>query len=308
MFKWPGGPSPRAPEHELADYAELVCWEQGNTSATALVRDLDRLSENEYSDGVLEEEETPKYVEDAYLEIERRMRACSGGYPFVLGKSGDTLHTNSSIDNSRSSIYKYLLLATRLNMNHNKCHASLDGTRLLEELAAETSQEYFGHRAESLVFGAIAGAPSFQARVNALCCKIGEGDGYIDRANTKSNVKDGKLDVVVWKHFSDELAGKLVAFGQCKTGTNYKETLIHLQPDTFCKKWIQSPLVTTPVRMFFLAEALPQGRWYDYASDAGVLFDRCRIVDFSNKVSKDTQQKVENWTAAAAKATGLQYP
>ena len=308
MFKWPGGPSPRAPEHELADYAELVCWEQGHTSATALIRDLDRLDENDYSDGVLEEEETPKYVEDAYLEIERRMRACGRGYPFDLGRNGDTLYTNASINNRRSAIYKYLLLATRLNMSRNNFHAGLNGTRLLEELAAETSQEYFGHRAESLVFGAVAGAPSFQARVNALCCKIGEGDGYIDRANTRSSVQDGKLDIVVWKHFSDELAGKLIAFGQCKTGTNYKETLTQLQPDSFCKKWIQSPLAMTPVRMFFLAEALPQGRWYDYASDTGVLFDRCRIVDFSHRVSKYTWEKVEDWTAAAAKSTGLQYP
>ena len=25
MFKWPGLPSPRAPAHEVADFAELVC-------------------------------------------------------------------------------------------------------------------------------------------------------------------------------------------------------------------------------------------------------------------------------------------
>lgn len=32
MFKWPGLPSPRAPAHEVADFAELVCWRDGGTS------------------------------------------------------------------------------------------------------------------------------------------------------------------------------------------------------------------------------------------------------------------------------------
>ena len=117
--------------------------------------------------------------------------------------------------------------------------------------------------------------------------------------------KDGRLDVVVWKHFSDRLAGKLVAFGQCKTGTDYQNTLTQLQPDSFCKKWMRSFPALTPVRMFFVAEALPQGTWYNYVADSGLLFDRCRIVDFSNQVSPQVSARVEAWTAAAARATGL---
>ena len=109
----------------------------------------------------------------------------------------------------------------------------------------------------------------------------------------------------MWKHFSDGLAGKAIAFGQCKTGTNYKDTLTQLQPDSFCRKWMQSPPAMTPMRMFFIAEALPKGRWYNFTSDAGVLFDRCRIVDFSSQVSQDISAKIEGWTAAAASATGL---
>ena len=36
MFKWPSVPSVYAPRHELADFAELLCWQQGDTSATDL--------------------------------------------------------------------------------------------------------------------------------------------------------------------------------------------------------------------------------------------------------------------------------
>ena len=308
MFKWPGVPSPRAPEHELADYAELVCWQQRNTSATALTQDLGRLAENEYSDGVPEEDEIPKDVENAYLEIERRISACGGGYPFVLGDNGDTLHTDPEANGSKSAVYKYLLLATRLNMDTNRCHAGIDGTHLLEKLSAETCRDYFGHRAESMVFGTSDEAPGFQQKIDDLCKKLREGDGYRNRVLQHRKTKDGKLDVVVWKHFSDKLAGKLIAFGQCKTGTNYKDTLTQLQPDSFCRKWMQSFPSNVPVRMFFVAEALPQNDWYNLASDAGLLFDRCRIVDFSSEVGKGLANEIKGWTAAAAQTTGLQFP
>ena len=118
-------------------------------------------------------------------------------------------------------------------------------------------------------------------------------------------MRDGKLDVVVWKHFTDGLAGKLIAFGQCKTGTSYRDSLTQLQPDSFCRKWLRSPLVLTPVRMFFVSEALPRSLWRNDSIDAGLLFDRCRIVDFCDNVSRDVLVKVTTWTAAAAKATEL---
>lgn len=305
MFKWPGVPSPLAPQHELADFAELNCWQQGRTSATALVHALGRVAENEYSSGVPEEEDIPYYVENAYQEIERRIEICKDGYPFAIGDRGDTLYDVPAIDNVKCAIYKYLLLATRLKMDSNRCHAGIDGTVLLEELSSETGREYFGDRAESMVFGTAAGAVGFPEKVDDLCRKIMEGDGYASRGDKRGNEKDGKLDVVVWQPFSDGLAGKLIAFGQCKTGTNYKNALTQLQPDSFCRKWMLSSPAVTPLRMFFVAEALPQGSWYNFASDAGVLFDRCRIVDFSNHVGQDVSEKVHAWTTAAAKAAEL---
>ena len=325
MFKWPGTPSSRPPEHELADYAELVCWEQGSTSMNTLSADLGRLEENDYSGGVSEEEDTldlgrldakdysggvpeeekvPQIVEEAYLEIERRKEACRDGYPFIVGEQGYTLYDSQESENHKHIIYKYLLLATRLNMNDNREHADIDGSLLLEKLAAEAARDYLGARAESIVFGT-AGGSDFQGKINDLCKRIKEGDGYVNRNEAPPNERDGKLDVVAWKHFADRLPGKLIAFGQCKTGTNYKDTLTQLQPDSFCKKWLRSPLVLTPMRMFFVAEALSRSRWANTSYDAGLLFDRCRIVDFCGGISGDVLKKVTTWTEAAAKGNEL---
>lgn len=110
---------------------------------------------------------------------------------------------------------------------------------------------------------------------------------------------------MVWKHFTDRLPGKLIAFGQCKTGTHYRDTLTQLQPDSFCRKWFRSSPAVVPVRMFFVAEALSRSNWYDTASDAGLLFDRCRIVDFCDNVQMTVLARMKGWTAAAARATTL---
>ena len=304
MFKLPGTPSPLASTHELADYAEWVCWRDKGTSTTALLQDLGRLDENDYTDGVPEEEETPKSVEEAFMEIERRSNACRDGYPFALGRTGITLLSDQESENHKHIIYKYLLLATRMNMTRNRRHADMDGTLLFEELAAEVGRSYFGARAEKFIFGTAAAASDFPSKVNQLCKQMQERVRFRNRRQTRSNARDGKLDVVVWIPFADNLPGKFIAFGQCKTGTHYRDTLTQLQPDSFCNKWLDPPLVPTPKRMFFVAEALPQiwSSRYDDASDAGLLFDRCRIVDYCDDVSAEILAKVKAWTEAAAAA------
>ena len=305
MFKLPMPPSSRSPEHELADYAELVCWREQLISMTGLSKQLGRLGENDYTDGVPEEEEIDEVVKAAYVEIERRSVACRKGYPFNITRQGHTLHTDHDAKNRRHIIYKYLLLATRLNMKNNRHHANIDGTLLFEELAAEAARKYLGDRAESLVFGTAAEPTDFPGKVNALCKKLREGVGFKNPDEAPPNEKDGKLDIVVWKHFTDGLPGKLIAFGQCKTGTNYKDTLNQLHPDSFCKKWMKSSPILNPMRMFFVSEALSRSRWNTASYDAGVMFDRCRIIDFCDDINSEVWEKVKIWTRAAARSEGL---
>lgn len=301
MFKWPTPPSPRAHKHELADFAELICWKDNGTSATALSRSLARLEENDYSGGVPEEEELDARVEQAYMEIERRQEVCGDSYPFTIGNQGLTLQASQETGNPRHVIYKYLLLATRLNMNNHQNHANIDGTKIFEELSAEVAKEYLGTRAQSVVFGAAAGSAGFPEKVDYLCSLLGEGGGFIGRNVEDTDAKDGKLDVVAWTPFKDGLPGKLIGFGQCKTGTYWEDSVTQLQPSAFREKWLSSALFVPPVRMFFIAEDLassPKRR--GVAIDAGLLFDRCRIVDFCDGVDSDVMTKIQEWTEAAA--------
>lgn len=298
-FKLPGTPSPHSTAYELADYAEWVCWRDDTSSVTQLLKDLGRLAENDYSDGVPEEEPINQVVEEAFSEIERRVEACRGGYPFALGNEGYTLLPNGNGEPGKEIIYKYLLLATRLNMTRNRRHADMDGTSLFESLAAEAGQSYFGARSQVLIFGTSAKGPGFSTKIDALCEQMLEGGGFVNRDEVPPDEQDGGLDVVVWKPFADKLPGKLIGFGQCKTGTHYRNTLTSLQPSSFCDNWLHTAPTVPPVRMFFVAEALPRYNWNSTARKAGLIFDRCRIVDYSDDISAEILEKVAVWTAAA---------
>ena len=307
MFKWPTPPTDSAPRHELADFIELFCWQQGNTSATDLSRLLGRLAENDYSDGVPEEEEMDWRIEDAFREIERRQEVCSGGYPFEFVNGEHTIRVTNNHSEPVQYIYKYLLLCTRLNMASSRLHVGIDGTQLFEELSAQVARTYFGERAKSIVFGTAAGGTGFREKVDSLCLSLGEGGGFADRPTRRRRARDGKLDVVVWKPFADGLAGKLIGFGQCKTGTHYKDSLTELQPEGFIKKWIRESMIVPPLRMFFISEALAttSSERFEDSVDAGLLFDRCRIVDFCDGVDEEVMATVREWTAAAASANDL---
>ena len=269
---------------------------------------LGRIDETIMQTETPEEEEADTIVAEACAEAQRRSESCRDGYPFVIAREGRTLRLAYDGENKKHIIYKYLLLATRLNMNNNKVHANLDGTQIFEELAAEAARSYLGDRAEGFVFGTASQGHNFPARVNELCHQLREGGEFVNRNYAPPTEKDGKLDIVAWKPFSDLLPGKLTAFGQCKTGTNYRDTLAQLRPDTFCTKWMRDQIIPTPVRVFFVAEALLQSGWYNIVADSGLLFDRCRIVDFCDGINRDTLDKVTSWTTAAATASGLPAP
>ena len=303
MLKEIKAPSISDSLNELSDYEELNCLEDGIASMQSLSKRLGISSERDYvlEDGVSGEEEEDDIAAGIYREIERRSSSCRGGYPFTINSQGNSIYSER-IDNYRFVIYKYLLLATRLDMNTYRMQSSIDGTKLFEKLSAEVAKNYLGSRANSLVFG---DSGNFEMKINNLCQEIGEGGGFVSRNLTKPKVKDDKLDIVAWKSFSDNYPSKLLAFGQCKTGTSYQDYLTELQPPSFCQTWMRDQPIVEPVRMFFLADSIPKDDWYRIASKAGILFDRCRIIDYCEDISDNLLTEVRNWTTSVAQSLGL---
>ncbi len=297
-FKLPKLPSPHAELHELADFAEIAAWECGQVSEREIIAYLGRTDDNEDNSGVSDsEEEATNLLPEVMNEIERRVRACNARYPFTLSPEGTVLHFDQeSAQSIESRVYRYLLLSTRLDMKSSKIHAGLDGTLLLEELAAHVLKNYLGARSKVFVFGT-ARSGNFKDKVNKLCHEMKEGVGFRN-LDGESNVTavDDNLDAVAWAPFSDEAPGQLILVGQCKTGTSWHGLENQMQPDQFAKKWFKEPFLVTPVRAFCLSEAINRARFKRTQIASGILFDRCRIVDFCGGFDCS---RIEKWTTTA---------
>lgn len=306
MFKLPDLPSPQAECHELADFAELLAWDKGSVSAREIEAYLGRLSENDHSSGCDDnDDETADEIDEVMNEIERRAAACGGGYPFMLELEGTVLRHAPKNRDHRSHIYHYLLLSTRLNMTNDRVHADINGTDLLEEIAAEALRCYLGQqRARSIIFGTSVKG-TFEDKVNRLCRELGEGGGFrsLDKASTDAN--DDKLDTVSWVPFADKSRSQIVIFGQCKTGSNWRGTLTQLQPMGFIKRWMLEPYLHDPLRALCVAEAVNRSHWNGICLYAGILFDRCRIVDFCEKPGPELLRKIKKWSTAAKATVGF---
>ena len=308
MYKWPNIPSERASAHEIADFVELSAWRDRSASIVSISRDIARIAEIDYSSGVPEDDEEGvmgQKLHDAYFEIEKRLISCgkTRGYPFKVENPESTLRMHFRDSCNQHIVYQYLLLVTRLSKGGNHRFESISGADLFEELCAQIARSYLGNRAESLVFGTASGG-SFRGKVLDLTQRIGEGRGA--KKEISSSTRDGKLDVVAWKPFADQIDGKLILFAQCKTGTGYRDSVTQLRPQEFCQKYMLKQPAVIPMRAFFVSEALPRTgarnrvKWYEMATDSGLFFDRCRIIDYCESLESNTVERIRKWTDAAA--------
>jgi len=301
MFRLPALPSPNAEVHELADFAELLAQQNGTVSVREILAYLGRVSENDPNEGIDDEDDiNATLLDDVFNEISRRNNSCNYGYPFQLEINGTVLRHNIEDESTRADVYRYLLLSTRLNMTKDKIQDGLDGTCLLEELAALVIRCYLGYeRARSFVFGtAVAGG--FSEKVNMLCHELGEGVSYesIDPASTHAN--DDKLDAVAWIPFTDSRGDQLIVFCQCKTGTSWKDSTTQLVPHSFIYRWtLARKYILDPIRAFCISEAPNPSRWNGLATYAGLLFDRLRIIDYLDKSDMDLYNRIKRWDAGA---------
>ncbi|MDQ1351431.1 MAG: hypothetical protein QG657_1733 [Acidobacteriota bacterium] len=290
MYKIPDVPSSKADIHEIADFTEIECIKKKTVSAREVFSSIDKYDDHYYAGGVPEDEALEPRLADAINEIDRRCLFCGGRYPFTVGSVGHVVKLNPAVDEAVREVYAFLLFATRLDMKNHREQNGIDGALLFEELSEYIGKHYFGERTESFLFGTASRENNFQNKIISLTKLMGEGRSFESRIDTSPNSnKDDGLDVVVWKPFSDFYPGKLIGFGQCKTGTHWKDNLTFLRPDSFCKKWFKDQPPADPVRLFFISESILRNQWYDLSAEGGILFDRCRIMDYLpvNEIRKD---------------------
>ena len=292
QYKIPDTPTANASTYELADYLELLCFiTNDGVSITNAHRQINYISDEIDEGDYDEDDRLYDQLQEALKEVDRRTKACRGKYPFAT--DNNSIIPNPECNDTHKLIYKYLLLATRLNMTEHKLVNQINGTLLFEFLSSLVAKEYFGNKAESIVFGTgVQGG--FREKINDLTQKLGEGGQYKDTEDSTHDEKDGGLDIVVWKPFSDKSKGKVIGFGQCKTGTEWRNEAGRLNPSDFCSIYFDRQPLVTPVKMFFVSEIF-RNNYEKLSTKAGVIFDRCLIMDFLPEIPEDLFNKIKTW-------------
>jgi hypothetical protein len=238
---------------------------------------------------------TEPLAEGAFAELSGRQRACSAGrpgYPFSINPA--------SIEGGRgyrTAPYTFLLLLSSFGRQAGP--ADVDALALFDELAGIAAREYLGGEAAGARYY-LFGFPrritpaGFLDAVADLCVQLEEGSPA-RTAPENEDEKDAKLDLVAWRPFSDGRPGKLVGFGQCATGRNWREKLTELQPIDFCHFALQQQLAVLPTRLFFTPFRLDARKWRRHAIRGGIVFDRCRVTAHIRNLPSDIRRRCATW-------------
>jgi hypothetical protein len=113
--------------------------------------------------------------------------------------------------------------------------------------------------------------------LNELLRRLGDGGEVRTRPSIRWR-KDGKLDLVAWRHFPDHRRGKIIAFGQCAAGADYQDKITELIPRRFQHLWMTKEIAPDPLNFFFIPRCVDEEGLEDVISAQAILFDRCRIA------------------------------
>jgi len=236
-----------------------------------------------------------RLASSAASELDDRVEACGGeaGYPFRLGAQ-----YVQAVPEAFRSVYVFLLLLAVDGVRAGP--SGLSATELFEDISAVAAEEYFGgpaHGVQLYQFGfprrrMLRG---FMPAVDELCARLGEGGGARKRPDSRHQ-KDAKLDLVVWRPFPDTRSGKVVGFGQCAAGTDWRDKLSELNPRAFTGQWMTEQIPVDPTRLFFCPFRVERDRWPTTVFQSGVLFDRCRIALHASGAGEEVVDRCERFT------------
>jgi hypothetical protein len=240
-----------------------------------------------------------------FAELEARQIVMARTYPFEVAPG--RLRVRGCWQECTAYTFCLCLSYLRTEADPPPTPLAEQAAKLFERLATVAAKNFVNGEARRFGFPREAQdemPPGFEEAVHKLCEVLGEGQGFnvLAPGPTPKN-KDGHLDVVAWRDFPDGAPGKLVLFGSCASGGNWRRKLTELNPGAFCRKWIAG-LCSPILKTMFIPYRIGTGNldWRDRVCDAGIIFERCRIAYWAD-------QDPSAWDSAAhqewvAKALG----
>jgi hypothetical protein len=257
----------------LADWLELSALEADDKNASAgdLTGSLQILL------GVDASEELALQV---MHEIEYRSSATGAAYPFGIINAR---LLQAADDWESYAAYIFCLCLSYLGWK-SVANAPINPWHLFEDLACLAAEQYTQGTAYKFGAACVRGSSAFMEAINTLCLNVGEGRGYRKRPSLRIKPKDDKVDLVAWREFEDGRPSKLLMFGQCASGANWKDKVNEMQPDVFWRQWMLDSIVSPSIRSFYIPHRIAQGEDWDFvARQTGILFDRCRVAAWASR-------------------------
>jgi len=196
------------------------------------------------------------FIDDIWLELERRLFLYGSPSPFLL-EAREVTPSNLAW----SDIPEYIACLI-LSIDGNAVDSVKTG-KLFERLSSKAVSNYFnGH---SIIYG----HPSRQT-VRSIATLMSE--TFISEPT--STYKDRGVDIICWKPFNDQRKSQLAVIIQCAAGFNWDQKLLSIP----YKAWTQYiHWGTDPLKGFTAPIVINENRFDDIVTDAGIMFDRPRI-------------------------------
>lgn len=237
-------------------------------------------------------EEVEDIIDKIWAEIELRQLYLEEQYPFEL-KNREILIWRNGSSMNWSYIFCLFISYVGIDEGHKlKWWNKSKLTYLFEVLCTEVAKKFIcdgDGKGESLQFGSPRSAwpPAHKYITDAVIFlrnEIKEGDIILSPRRTPSIRRgdggDNGLDVVAWRHFSDNRIGKLLVFGQCTTSKkDYIRKLNEVSNFLSQRLCIH----TSHISAFFLPHLLSDNdddyreEWQKIARCPSIPFDRIRI-------------------------------
>ena len=254
-------------------------------------------------------------VDAAFNDVEARREHCGpcAFYPFRRDGENRGRIVIDEPQNGKQRwhalLYLFLLWLTRISGS-----ASISGNnspdpaarKLFERLCCEVASNYWGRgiAGETPPFIHFGAPGNFRAKIENLAQQLGEGGGLREEALKSGRTpQDDGVDIVVYRPFADGRVGQLIGLGQCKSGRGYgRNDLAELQPGAFFQTWFRgrvSRTATESVRLFFLSDRIANDEvMFQHSNRAGILFDRCRIMEYAGEMDSDLKREIAKWILA----------
>jgi len=240
----------------VADWIELRLSSKGNViSKTVVAAQIEK-------DGGTEPEES--FLSDIWTELMRRQAFYYTKFFTVEERS-----VESSFDASTKPEYSFCLL---LSLYGNPTD-TLKAAKLFEKVSSAAMKNYLC--GEGIVFGFPRPDPDENSIKQGIMKAANEtNERFVEAPSEK--YKDRGVDIIGWKPFFDKRSSQVVVLLQCAAGHNWRDKAITLPLPSWTQyiHWAHDPITG-----FSVPCVIPDQEWHEVSRDAGVLFDRIRILN-----------------------------